>query len=203
MERLRNQIHREIVRRMDGDRKPIALIGHSRGGVMAWALASQLQENVSHLVLLGSPLGSFRASVASGNPYAPAGTVGRMLMRISEDLRQILDPDCSYPNCGCALVKDVVGQLSARTAVLAVHGNHDGVVQEMAQSLSDGQNVLADAGHVSLVYNAQVYGAVGRFLALPAPVASTSAARARRAAPRALERQTDAAARPARQLPNH
>jgi len=165
MQRLREQIHQEIMRRMEVDPRPIALIGHSRGGVMAWALASQLQENVSHLVLLGSPVASFRASVASGNPYAPAGTVGRMLMRISEELRKILDPDCNYPNCGCALVNDVMNHLSARTAVLSIHGSDDLVVGEPAQSISDGQNVLVNASHVSLVYNAQVYRALGRFLA--------------------------------------
>jgi triacylglycerol lipase len=165
MQRLREQICQEIMRRMEVDPRPIALIGHSRGGVMAWALASQLQENVSHLVLLGSPVASFRASVASGNSYAPAGIVGRMLMRISEGLREILDPDCNYPNCGCALVNDVVSPLSARTAILSIHGTEDLVVGEAAQSTSDGQNVLVDASHVGLVYNAQVYRAVGRFLA--------------------------------------
>ena len=165
MQRLREQIHQEIMRRMEVDPRPIALIGHSRGGVMAWALASQLQENVSHLVLLGSPVASFRASVASGNPYAPAGIVARMLMRISEGLREILDPDCNYPNCGCALVNDVMNHLSARTAVLSIHGSEDLVVGEAAQSTSDGQNVLVNASHVGLVYNAQVYRALGRFLA--------------------------------------
>jgi triacylglycerol lipase len=165
MQRLREQIHQQIMRRMEGNPRPIALIGHSRGGVIAWALASQLQENVSHLVLLGSPVASFRASVASGNPYAPAGTVGRMLMRISEELREILDPDCNYPNCGCALVNDVRSHLNARTAILSIHGSDDLVVRETAQSISDGQNVLVKASHVGLVYNAQVYRALGRFLA--------------------------------------
>jgi triacylglycerol lipase len=165
MQRLREQIHREITRRTETDPRPIALIGHSRGGVMAWALASQFREKVSHLVLLGSPVASFRASVASGNPYAPAGAVGRMLMRTSEEFRKILDPDCDYPNCGCTLVNDVVSHLSARTAILSIHGSEDLVVREVAQSTTDGQNVLVNASHVGLVYNAQVYRALGRFLA--------------------------------------
>jgi triacylglycerol lipase len=165
MQRLREQIHEEIMRRIEGDPRQIALIGHSRGGVMAWALASQLQEKVSHLVLLGSPVASFRASVANGNPYAPAGTVGWMLMRISEKLREILDPDCNYPKCGCALVNDVMSHLSARTAILSIHGSEDLVVGETAQSMSVGQNVLVNTSHVGLVYNAQVYRALGRFLA--------------------------------------
>jgi triacylglycerol lipase len=169
MQRLREQIHREIVRRLEVDPRPVALIGHSRGGVLAWALASQFQEKVSHLVLLGSPVASFRTSVASGNPFAPAGTVGRLLMRISEGLREVLDPDCNYPDCGCALVNDVVSDLNPRTAILSIRGSQDLVVRERAQAISGGQNVLVNASHVGLVYNAQVYRALGRFLAAAPP----------------------------------
>jgi pimeloyl-ACP methyl ester carboxylesterase len=168
LQRLREQIAAEIARRTDGDPTPVALIGHSRGGVLAWALASELQERASHLVLLGSPVATFRASVASGNPYPPAGTVGRMLMRISEQLRELLDPDCKYPTCGCPMVRDFASPLSARTAVLSIQGTEDLVVRETAQSTGHGQNVRVHASHVGLVYNAQVYRTLGRFLARPA-----------------------------------
>ena len=163
LQRLREQVRGEISRRAKSD-SPIALIGHSRGGVLAWAIASELQEKVSHLVLLGSPVATFRASVASGDPYAPAGTVGRMLMRISEELRELLDPDCKYPSCGCAMVNDVMRPLSASTAILSIHGRQDLVVEGMAQT-REGETVVVNTSHVGLVYNAQVYRAVGRFLA--------------------------------------
>jgi pimeloyl-ACP methyl ester carboxylesterase len=165
LQRLREQIAEEIASRTKKDPARIALIGHSRGGVLAWALASQMQEKVSHLVLLGSPVATFRASVASGNPYAPAGTVGRMLMRISEQLRELLDPDCEYPTCGCAMVRDFASPLSARTAVLSIHGSEDLVVRETAQSVDHGQSVRLHASHVGLVYSAQVYRTLGSFLA--------------------------------------
>ena len=163
LQRLREQVREAISRRAKDD-SPIALIGHSRGGVLAWALASELQEKVSHLVLLGSPVATFRASVASGNPYAPAGTVGGMLMRISEELRELLDPGCKYPSCGCAMVNDVMRPLSASTAILSIHGRQDLVVAGMAQ-VREGETVVVNTSHVGLVYNAQVYRAVGRFLA--------------------------------------
>jgi triacylglycerol lipase len=163
LQRLREQVREEISRRAKVD-SPIALIGHSRGGVLAWAIASELQEKVSHLVLLGSPVATFRASVASGNPYAPAGTVGRMLMRISEELRELLDPGCKYPSCGCAMVNDVMRPLNASTAILSIHGRQDLVVEGMAQ-VREGETVVVNTSHVGLVYNAQVYRALGRFLA--------------------------------------
>jgi pimeloyl-ACP methyl ester carboxylesterase len=165
LQRLREQVHNEIMRRMEDNQCPIVLVGHSRGGILAWALASQLQEKVSHLVLLGSPVASFQASVTSGTSLAPAGPVGRMLMRISDELREMLDPDCSYPNCGCQLVSDVMGRLSPRTAALSIHGRQDLVVREAAQITNDGENLYVNASHIGLVYNPEVYRTVGRFLA--------------------------------------
>jgi pimeloyl-ACP methyl ester carboxylesterase len=164
LQRLREQVYGEIVRRLNGSDKRIALIGHSRGGVMAWAIASRLQEKVSHVVLLGSPIATFRMSVASGDPGAPAGPIGRMMMRISDELRQLLDPDCSYPNCGCPLVGDVMKPLSPSTLVLSIHGRQDLLVGQLAQTTNDGENMYVNASHVGLVYNSDVYRAIGRFL---------------------------------------
>jgi pimeloyl-ACP methyl ester carboxylesterase len=165
LQRLREQVHTQILRQMGNEQRPLVLVGHSRGGIMAWALASQLQQRVSHLVLLGSPIASFRASVASGNSLAPAGPVGRMLMRISDELRDMLDPDCSFPSCGCPLVDDVMAPLSPHTAVLSIHGRDDLVVGEAAQISNDGENLYVSASHLGLVYNPEVYRALARFLA--------------------------------------
>lgn len=164
LQRLREQVNREIVRRMKDSQRPIALIGHSRGGIMAWALARQLQERVSHLVLLGSPVASFRASVESAEAGAPAGQLGKMLMRISDDLRGLFDPECRYPSCGCPLVGDVMNDLSPSTSVLSIHGRADLVVGKAAQITNDGENLYVSASHVGLVYNPDVYRALGRFL---------------------------------------
>ena len=54
-DRLRTQVERSLARRLDERPGPLCLIGHSRGGMLAWALATRLQARVSHLVLLGSP----------------------------------------------------------------------------------------------------------------------------------------------------
>ena len=132
---------------------------------MAWAIARQLQDRVSHLVLLGSPVASFRASVETGESGAPAGPVGKMLMRLSDDLRGLFDPNCRYPDCGCPLVGDVMNELSPSTAVLSIHGREDLVVGKAAQITNDGENLYVSASHVGLVYNPNVYRALGRFLA--------------------------------------
>jgi len=165
LQRLREQVFQAIERRMQNNQRSIALIGHSRGGIMAWALARQLQEKVSHLVLLGSPITSFRNSVVTGESGAPAGPVGKMLMRISDELRELFDPECRYPSCGCPLVGDVMNDLSPSTSVLSIHGREDLVVGNASQITNDGENLYVGASHVGLVFNPDVYRALGRFLA--------------------------------------
>src|SRR5713226_4040812 len=49
--RLRDQVLMEIIRRLDRAVAPVALIGHSRGGIIAWTIAAQMRERVSHLAL--------------------------------------------------------------------------------------------------------------------------------------------------------
>ena len=79
----------------------------------------------------------------------------------------MLDPQCDYPKCRCAMVNDVMRHLSPLTSVLSIHGSEDLLVREMAQAIDDGETVQVNASHVGLVYNPQVYHALGRFLGRP------------------------------------
>src|SRR5262249_50395869 len=47
------KVKAQIDRHLSREQRSVALIGHSRGGAVAWALAAQMQERVSHLVMLG------------------------------------------------------------------------------------------------------------------------------------------------------
>jgi triacylglycerol lipase len=42
------EVMAEIDRHLSRKQRPVALIGHSRGGAVAWALAAKMQERVSH-----------------------------------------------------------------------------------------------------------------------------------------------------------
>jgi triacylglycerol lipase len=164
IERLREQVETQLQRHLEGNPRPLALIGHSRGGVLAWALAALLQERVSHLVMLGSPVASFMVSVETGRPNMPVGQISRMLMRASTMMRHILDPDCNYPVCGCSFLRDVMRPLSPRTSILSIYGRDDSLVPQEAQ-ITEGEILEVNTGHVGLVYHPAVYRALGRFLA--------------------------------------
>jgi triacylglycerol lipase len=164
LQRLSGEVMGQISRRLDGDTSSIALVGHSRGGALAWALASHFQAKISHLVMLGSPVASLMASVETGKSLTiPVGQTGRTLMRISSMVRQVLDPDCDYPTCGCSFVSNIMRPLSPHTSILSVYGRDDLIVPKEAQ-ITEGEILEVNATHLGLVYNPEVYHAIGRFL---------------------------------------
>jgi triacylglycerol lipase len=164
LQRLSSQVLDQISSRLDNDSRSIAFIGHSRGGALAWALASHFQDRASHVVMLGSPVASLMASVETGRPVAVSvGETGRTLMRVSSLVRHVLDPDCNYPSCGCPFVSNIMRSLSPSTSVLSVYGREDLIVPKEAQ-ITEGEILEVNASHVGLVYSPEVYRALARFL---------------------------------------
>jgi pimeloyl-ACP methyl ester carboxylesterase len=66
-DRLTSDIEKWIERQEPQHDQPLVLIGHSRGGLLARALAVRLGRRVSHLITLGSPVGLVSAFAQHGN----------------------------------------------------------------------------------------------------------------------------------------
>jgi pimeloyl-ACP methyl ester carboxylesterase len=58
-ERLSRQAEEHLRAAMSSRAERVAVIGHSRGGMLARAIAARLADQASHLILLGSPVGAF------------------------------------------------------------------------------------------------------------------------------------------------
>jgi pimeloyl-ACP methyl ester carboxylesterase len=166
LRRLQEEVLAQIARRAKGKTKPIALIGHSRGGVLARAIAGYLRGQVSHVVTLGSPMGGLRQAVESGQIYSSSqGELRTMIGQASRFALRVLDPDCRLPSCGCEFLQDVARPLDASTSLLAIHSRDDEVAPADTIEASEGERREVGGGHVSLVYNAAVYRLLGDFLA--------------------------------------
>lgn len=167
-DRLRNQIETALQRSMERHPGPLAIIGHSRGGMLGWAIASRLQGQASHLVLLGSPAPAVvtmmrmnpNLSRFTGVGATPVAQAGQRALRL-------LDPDCNVPACGCPYTRDLRTNLSPATRVLSIHSEEDRVVPPDATRVIGGTNLVVRGSHTGLVYNRTVYPAVARFLAAP------------------------------------
>ena len=122
-ERLTLQVEREIERRIEARPGPVALIGHSRGGILARAIATRLQEKASHLILLGSPVGAIERW--AGWPESGGNTAHESVAQASNRARSLLDPDCDVPRCGCPFPTDLRGPLSSKTKVVSIYSEND------------------------------------------------------------------------------
>jgi len=166
--RLREQVEVALLRQLSAHSGPITLIGHSRGGLLAWAIASRMQARVQQLALLGSPAAAvvamMRAAPGEGTPPPAASFVADAGARAL----RLLDPDCTVPACGCAYTDDLRRPLHAATRVLAVCSRDDPIVFPAGCPVPDAENVEVSGSHSGLVYNRAVYRALARFLATPA-----------------------------------
>jgi len=158
------EVKAQIDRHLSRKPRQVALIGHSRGGAVAWALASQMQEQVSHLVLLGAGLPGFQRSVESGTHNLRLGGLTRMLLHANKLSRRMLDPHCLFPSCECPFSYHAENPLNPATRLISVYGSDDLVIPEGAKMV-EGEIIHIRTAHVGLVYHPEVYKILGRFLA--------------------------------------
>jgi pimeloyl-ACP methyl ester carboxylesterase len=155
-ERLTRQVEREIANRLEARPGPVALIGHSRGGILARAIAARLQDQASHLILLGSPVGAIERS--TGWPNAAGGNPAHeSVAQASNRARSLLDPDCDVPQCGCPFPEDLRRPLSEKTALVSIYSANDPVVPAWSCPIPGARNVEVSGTHTGLVCNGAVY----------------------------------------------
>lgn len=161
-ERLTRAIEQSLEHRREVVRGSVAIIGHSRGGILARAIASRLGEDVSHLVFLGSPVGGIQnwgggqAFRTAGNPrVAEAGTRARRL----------LDPDCDAPFCGCPFPQDFMRPLSPATSVTSIYSREDPIVPSWSCRFPGARNIEVSGTHIGLACNGVVYRELASALA--------------------------------------
>lgn len=140
--------------------KKVHLIGHSLGGVLARALASQMPDRVASVITLGAP---FRGV-----------SVHPMILRAVELVRgQIHDrnglgvlPSCYTGACTCRFLESLVLRLPRAVARTAVYTKSDGIVDWRVCKTGHPANDFEVSGtHIGLVFNPMVYDLVAKRLA--------------------------------------
>ncbi len=147
------------LQRSDG---PVALVGHSRGGILAKALAARLQGRASHLLLLGSPLG---ALLHRGAPHVASARRSHPVAEAGQFARKVLDPACDFPACDCAFMRDLRRPLHPTTQVVSIFSREDGIVPPRASLIPGARHIEVSGSHSGLVYNRDVYRALAGVLA--------------------------------------
>lgn len=156
--RLLDRVSSRVLPRLKAERE-IAIIGHSRGGMLGKAVAVELGERVSHFIALGSPLGGmlrlgsegFAALARAGPDQQKVASPG--VMRAGQSAMRLLDPDCDAPMCGCEYMRAVLSPWSVNTRLTAIYSPQDPIVHPEACRLSGARNIEVSGSHGGLVVN--------------------------------------------------
>ncbi len=140
--------------------RPVALIGHSRGGHFAKALAAARPELVCSVVSMGAGLDSpFAVSVPT---EAALRAVRAVHTRTSD--RQ-LRRGCMTTGCTCRFTAAYRGPFPPGIPLTSIYSRGDGVVRWQACVVPYATNVEVTGSHVGLAFNRKAYRAVAEELA--------------------------------------
>jgi pimeloyl-ACP methyl ester carboxylesterase len=140
----------------------VAVIGHSRGGHLARAVATRRPELVSHAISLGADLqGLFGIS-------APTRAAVGLARRGVHLTRRSRDPDCFRARCTCAFIRDYTAEFPVdRVRLTSIYSKGDGVVRWERAIVEEADCVEVTGSHVGLAANRKAYRVIAGALAAP------------------------------------
>ncbi len=140
--------------------RPVHLIGHSLGGVIARSLAGQRPGDVRSVITLGSP---FRGPVAHRSILALARLVRGTILATQGSA---VLPACYMSRCTCDFAMSVRRDVPAHIRETAIFSRADGIVDSAYCMTSCADKDIEVRGtHLGLVFNADVYRHIGQRLA--------------------------------------
>jgi triacylglycerol lipase len=154
----------DVVQRA-GDR--VALIGHSRGGHFAKALAHRRPDAVCAVISLGAGLDDpFAISV----PTRMA--IGALRVIYAQTTDRGAGNGCLTDTCRCRFASDFSAPFPLEVPLTSLYSKGDGVVRWRACVVPYARCVEVSGSHVGLAVNRRVYGVVAQTLADQLPAAS-------------------------------
>jgi pimeloyl-ACP methyl ester carboxylesterase len=152
--------HVEAIHASSGRR--VAIVGHSRGGHFARAVATRRPELVSHAVSLGADLQAmFHCSALT---LAAVEGARRVVHRTGRARHEA----CLTYRCPCTFTEEFFAPFPEdRVRLTSVYSRGDGVVRWQAQIVPYADCVEVTGSHVGLIFNRKSYRAIALALAAP------------------------------------
>ena len=138
----------------------VAIIGHSRGGHLARAMAARRPELVSHAISMGADLqGLFGIS----SPTRAAVGIVRRGLHITGRSR---GPDCIRARCSCGFIRDYTAEFPVdRVRLTSIYTKGDGVVRWERAVVEEADCVEVTGSHIGLMANRKAYRVIADALA--------------------------------------
>ncbi len=151
LDKLGKKLVATIEKAEDKTGKPVHLIGHSLGGILARSAAVQRPEMVRSVIALGSPFRGIRSHPAV---MKTANQVRARILRETSNER----PECFGGGCDCETVRAWDTYFPAEIRQTAVYTETDGIVDwQVCVDDEPTNNYKVSGTHVGLVVNPQVY----------------------------------------------
>src|SRR5208283_2827073 len=138
----------------------IHLIGHSLGGAIALAAASQMSDCVASVITLGSPI---RGVAGHASVLRAADLVRKQILE--KHGRGVL-PACYTSRCTCDFLESLKGKLPDSVRQTAIYTKNDGILDWHVCRTGDPEiDVEISATHIGMVFSPLVYSVVAHRLA--------------------------------------
>ena len=143
--------------------RKVAIVGHSRGGHFARALAVRHPESVSQVVSMGSGLDE-PFDISEPTRLAVDG-VRRLIARRDPERAAL---GCFTHACLCRYAEDYRAPFPDAVPLTSIYSKGDGVVRWRACIVPYARNVEVSGSHVGLAFNRHAYREIAAALAAPA-----------------------------------
>ncbi|MPZ61755.1 MAG: alpha/beta hydrolase [Propionibacteriales bacterium] len=134
---------------------PVAIVGHSLGGLMAKALANRRPDLVAGIVTLGSPL------LAPGAVHRALAFDLALLNRLSRvGFGGVMGADCTSGDCARRSWEELSAAAPPGLPFTSVYSRRDGIIDWRACLDPDAEHVEVRTSHVGMAVGSDVYAAV-------------------------------------------
>jgi len=154
-----DRLERVLLRLSAGTGRRVAIVGHSRGGHFAKALASRHPDRVAAVVSMGAGLDTpFDISI----PTKAAVALTRRVLAAVDG--RAAARGCLTDRCDCPFARDFSAPFPGEVPITSVWSRGDGVVWWEACRTSYARDVEVTGSHVGLAFNRKAYVAVAQAL---------------------------------------
>ncbi len=140
--------------------RKVAIVGHSRGGHFAKALASRCPDQVSQIISMGSGL---------DDPFDISDLTRRAVEGVRRQIEK-RDPEraalgCFTTSCLCRYSRDFQAPFPESVPLTSIYSKGDGVVRWQACVVPYARNVEVTGSHIGLAFNRHAYREIAHTLA--------------------------------------